>query len=92
LVAFGLLSLGEDPPCHVILHHGAFFNLVSDRVSMAGASHLEKLLKVIGRLPRLALDVPLGSSNELLIEIIGLLVIIVLVAAGCNRDPLGLLL
>jgi hypothetical protein len=92
LVAFGLLSLGEGLPCHVILHHGAFFKLLSDRVSMAGASHLEKLLKVIGRLPRLALDVPLDSSNELLIEIIGLLVIIVLVAAGCNRDPLGLLL
>jgi hypothetical protein len=57
---------------------------------MVGAGRFEKLLKVIGRLPRLALEVTLNSSDEFLIEVISLLVITVLVVAGSDHDSLGL--
>jgi hypothetical protein len=83
-VTFRILALGESPHGHVVLHHGAFFKLVSDGVRMLGVGHLEKLLEVIGRLPHLALEVPLSGGNEPLIGIVGLLVIVAHVAAVCN--------
>jgi hypothetical protein len=57
---------------------------------MVGASCLEKLLEVIGRLPLLALEGVLGSGNELLIGIIGLLVVVPLITSGSDCNPLGL--
>jgi hypothetical protein len=86
---FRLLVLGEGPCCHVVLHYIAFFQLVPDRVCMVGAGHLVMLLKVINRLPRLVLEVALGDSNELLIRIISLLVIVALVTTSSKFDPLG---
>jgi hypothetical protein len=59
---------------------------------MVGAGHLEKLLEVIGRLPHLALEVTLSGGNRLLVGVIGLLVVVTLITAGSNYDPLGLLL
>jgi hypothetical protein len=56
---------------------------------MVVVGHLEELLKVIGRLSCLVLEVPFNGGNDLLVEIIGLLVIVTLVAAGCNCDLLG---
>jgi hypothetical protein len=45
---------------------------------------------VIGWLLCLALEVTLRSGNELLVRIVGLLVIIALIVAGSDYDPLGL--
>jgi hypothetical protein len=45
---------------------------------------------VIGWLLCLALEVTLRSGNELLVRIVGLLVIIALIIAGSDYDPLGL--
>jgi hypothetical protein len=59
---------------------------------MIGAGCLEKIVEVIGGLPRLALDVTLNSCGDLLIGVIGLLVVIALIAAGSDRDLFGSLL
>jgi hypothetical protein len=56
---------------------------------MVGTGCLEKLLKVIGRLSRLAFEVALGGGDEILVEIIGILVVVALVTVGSDRDPLG---
>jgi hypothetical protein len=63
-----------------------------NRVCMVGAGHFEKLLEVIGRLPRLVLEIALSSGNELLVGVINLLVVAALVAAHCDRDSLGSML
>jgi hypothetical protein len=62
---------------------------VLDWVCVVGTGRLEKLLEVIGRLPRLVFEVTLSGGDELLIKIIRLLVIVSLITAGSNRDPLG---
>jgi hypothetical protein len=59
---------------------------------MVGAGRLEKLLEVIGRLPCLSLEVVLGGGNELLIGVVSLLVVVTLIIASSNCDPLGSLL
>jgi hypothetical protein len=46
---------------------------------MVGTGCLEKLLKVISRLSRLAFEVALGGGDELLIGIIGILVVVSLI-------------
>jgi hypothetical protein len=56
---------------------------------MVGAGHLEKLFEVIDRLSRLALEVLLNSDNELLVGVVDLLLVVILITAGCNHDPLG---
>jgi hypothetical protein len=56
---------------------------------MIGAGGLKKLLEVIGGLPHLVLEVMLSGSNELLIEIVGLLVIVTLIIVGSDYDSLG---
>jgi hypothetical protein len=56
---------------------------------MIQARRLEKLLEVIHRQPRLMLKIALGGSHELLIRVAGVLVIIVFIAIGGNRDSLG---
>jgi hypothetical protein len=90
-----LLVLGEGSQSHVILHHAAFFKLVSDEVHNVWAGHLKKLLEVIDRLSCLALEVMLSSGN-LLIGVNGLLVVVTLIVASSNCDLLqcrfGLLL
>jgi hypothetical protein len=58
-------------------------------VCMIGEGCLEKIVEVIGGLPRLALDVMLSSGGDLLIGVIGLLVVIALIAAGSDRDLFG---
>ncbi len=55
---------------------------------MVGSGRLEKLIEVIGTLPRLALEVTLGGGNELLIGIVSLLVVVTLIIAGSNCDLL----
>jgi hypothetical protein len=72
-----------------LINHGAFFQLMPDGVRMIEVGHLEKLLEVIGGLPRLAHEVALGGGNENLVEIIGLLVIVALITARCNYNSLG---
>jgi hypothetical protein len=57
---------------------------------MVGSGRLEKLIEVIGTLPRLALEVTLGGGNELLIGIVSLLVVVTLIIAGSDCAPLGL--
>jgi hypothetical protein len=88
-VTFGLLADGKSPCGNVVLHHGAFFQLMPDGVRMIGAGGLKKLLEVIGGLPHLVLEVMLSGSNELLIEIVGLLVIVTLIIVGSDYDSLG---
>jgi hypothetical protein len=44
---------------------------------------------VIGRLPRLALEVMLSGSDVFLIGVLSLLGIVALIATGGNGDPLG---
>jgi hypothetical protein len=56
---------------------------------MVWAGHLKKLLEVISRLSHRALDIALGYGNVFLIRVIGLLVIVVFIAASGNYDPLG---
>jgi hypothetical protein len=56
---------------------------------MVWAGHLEKLLKVIGKLSCLVLEVTLGSSNVLLIGVTVLLVVVALIASRSNSDLLG---
>jgi hypothetical protein len=52
----------------------------------------EKLFEVIGGLSRLVLRIELGSGDELLLEVTDVLVVLALVAAGGDCDPLWSLL
>jgi hypothetical protein len=54
-----------------------------------GAGCLEKLLKVIDRLPRPTLEVTLGSGDELLAGVFDLFVVVVLIVASSYCDSLG---
>jgi hypothetical protein len=65
---------------------------VPDTVCMIWVGSFEKLLKMIHRLPRLAFKITLGSSNELLIGVTGVLIVVTFVVASGNRDSLGPLL
>jgi hypothetical protein len=56
---------------------------------MVWAVHFKKFLKVIDRLPRLVLEVALGSGNVLLIGVIDLLVVVSFISSSSNYDPLG---
>jgi hypothetical protein len=56
---------------------------------MIWARFLEKLLKVIRGLLRLALKITLGGSYELLIGVASAYIIIVLIVASGDRDSLG---
>jgi hypothetical protein len=87
-VAFGLLALGKSPYGHIVLHHGPILQLVPNRVCMIGTCCLEKLLKVISGLSRLALEVVLNSGDDLFVGVTDLLVVITLVAAGSDLDSL----
>jgi hypothetical protein len=91
-IASELHTPSEIPRGHVVLHHGAFFQLVLDGVRMVGACHFEKFLEVIERLSCLVLEVTLGSSNELLVRIISLLVVVTLFVAASDYYSLGSLL
>jgi hypothetical protein len=61
---------------------------MSDGVCMLWSGHVEKLLEVIDRLSRLALEIVLGGSDAFLINIVCLLSIIIANVASSNRDPL----
>jgi hypothetical protein len=65
------------------------FDLVPDGVCMIWAGLLEEVFKVIGRLLRLTLEVVLSSSDVFFIKVLSLLIIVTLLAAGGNGDPLG---
>jgi hypothetical protein len=53
------------------------------------SGHLEKLIEVIGRLPHLALEITLGSGNELHVGIVSLLVVVTTAPRwGCCFGPL----
>jgi hypothetical protein len=56
---------------------------------MVRAGRLTKLLKVVGRLPCLVLEVTLCGGNALLVGIISLLIVVTLIAAGSDCGPLG---
>jgi hypothetical protein len=73
----------------VVLHHGAFLQFVPDGVCVIGTGCLEKLLKVVSGLLRLALEIMLSSSDELLIRVANILVVVTLIVAGGDRDSLG---
>jgi hypothetical protein len=88
-VALGLLALGKSSRGHVVLHHGAFLQLVPDKVCMIGAGCLQKLLKVIGGQSCLSLDLALGGGNELLVGVTNIFVLVTLVASGGDHDSLG---
>jgi hypothetical protein len=79
------LPLERAIEVHEVFHHGALCELVLDGVHMVWTGRSEKFLKVIVRLPRLALEITLGSHDMLLIRAIRFLVI----AAGSNCDSLG---
>jgi hypothetical protein len=77
-----------EPHGHVVLHHGALFEVVPDGVHMIWEGHLEKLLEVIGRLPRLALEIALGDSDMFLIGVVRLLAIVIIITSSSNCDLL----
>jgi hypothetical protein len=85
-VTFGPLAFGKSSRCHIVLHHGAFLQLVSNRVRMIWACCFEKLFDVIGRLLHLALRITLSGGNEVLIRVTSVLIIVALIVAGgdCN--------
>jgi hypothetical protein len=56
---------------------------------MIWVGHLEKLFKVIHRLPRLALEIALGGGDVFLTEVVNLLVVVIFVRASGNCNPLG---
>jgi hypothetical protein len=58
-------------------------------VCMIGVGCLKKVLNVVGRLPRLALEVMLSSGNELLVGVIVLVVNVARVIAGSDCESLG---
>jgi hypothetical protein len=87
-VTFELLAPSKSPYGHVVLHHGAFLQLVPNGVRMIGTGCLEKHLEVISGLPRLALEVALSSGDKLLVGVIGILVIVTLIIAASDRDSL----
>jgi hypothetical protein len=58
-------------------------------VLQVGTCLLKKLLEVIGHLLCLAFEVVHGGSDDLLIRIIRLLVVVALVTAGSDCNPLG---
>jgi hypothetical protein len=63
---------------------------VPDGVRVIGIGSLEKLLEVFSGLSRLALEIALSSSDELLVRVTNILVVVALIAAGGDRDSLGL--
>jgi hypothetical protein len=81
-VTFRPLTFGKCSCGHVVLHHGAFLQHVSDRVRMIWAGCFEKLFEVIGGLPRLALRIVLGVTN--------VLVILTLITTSGDRDSMWL--
>jgi hypothetical protein len=91
-VTLELLALGKSPRGHVVFHHGALFEVVPDDVHMIWEGHLEKLLEVIGRLPRLALEIALGGSDMFLIGVVLILAIVIIITACSNCDLLVMLL
>jgi hypothetical protein len=53
---------------------------------------IKKLLEVICGLPHLAYKIMLGSGDEFLIRVVGILIVITFIVAGGDRDLLGPLL
>jgi hypothetical protein len=88
-VTFELLASGKSSRGHVVLHHGAFLELVLDRVHMIWVGCFKKLFKVIGRLSRLVLKNMLDGDDELLVRVANVLIVITIVIAGGDRDLLG---
>jgi hypothetical protein len=87
-INLGLLVVDESPYGHVV-HHGTLLELVPYGVCVIWVGRLEELFKVIGRLPRLALEVMISSSDVIFIKVTSLLVVVTLIIAGSNDDPLG---
>jgi hypothetical protein len=87
-VAFGPLAFGKNSHGHVVLHHGAFLQLVSDMVCMIWAGCFKNLFKVIGGLSCLELRIMLIDGDELFIGVTSVLVANTLVTVGGNRDSL----
>jgi hypothetical protein len=56
---------------------------------MVWAGCLEKLLKVISKLPRLVLEITLGGGDVFHVRVGGLLVVVVFVTVSGNCNPLG---
>jgi hypothetical protein len=87
-VAVGTLAFGKNSCGHVVLHHGAFLQLVSDKVHMIWAGCFEKLFEVISELPRLALRIALSSGDKLHVKFASVLVVVTLIIACGDCDSL----
>jgi hypothetical protein len=61
---------------------------VFDRVRMIQSCRLKKLLDIIRRQPCLMLKIVLGGSHKLLLRVARVLVIIIFIAIGGDRDLL----
>jgi hypothetical protein len=83
-IALRLFALGESPCGHVVFHHVALFDLVPDGVSKVWVGRHEKILKLIGRLPRLAHEIKISGSDVFLLGVIRLLVVVIIVIACSN--------
>jgi hypothetical protein len=91
-VALRLLDPSKSSCGHIVLHHGAFLELVHNMVRMIGIGYIWMLLEVISGQPCLALDLALGGGDELLIRVANVLVIVTLVVASGDYNSLGSLL
>jgi hypothetical protein len=83
------LPLVKPPESCSFFYHGALLELVPDGECMVWAGRLEMLLKVIDRLPRLALEITPSGSDMFFIRVVHLLVVVIIVIACSNYDPLG---
>jgi hypothetical protein len=90
-VTLGLLAPGKSSHGRVILHQGALLQLVFDMLRTIWACCFEKLLEMICRQPRLALNITLNSSHKFLACVIGVLTINTFVATSGDRDSLGVI-
>jgi hypothetical protein len=70
---YDYLAPDKSPSGHVVLHHGAFLQLLPNTVCMIRIGCLEMLLEVIIWLSRLTLEVTLSCGDEPLIGVNDLL-------------------
>jgi hypothetical protein len=73
-----LLSLGESPRGLVVFHHGGLLELVHDGVHMVWTGCFKKLLKVVIRLPRRALEITRSGRDMLLVGVLASLLSLLL--------------
>jgi hypothetical protein len=90
-VSLGLLALGEGPRGHEVFHHATVLEPMLDGVRVVHEGLLEESVKVVCQWPCLALDTTPGSHDVLHVRVVHFL-IVVIVVAGRDCNPLGALL